>query len=168
MKADRIVVGRKPEATIRVPVPSVSRDHCELSKSGGRLLVRDLGSSNGTYVNGQRVQESELRPGDVLSVGPAVFVTTIDGSPAEVDAKAAYAKGKTPEPAAAASGHSARPASPSAKTATPATSAKPVAKPAAKSSSLDDELDTSNLDDSSISDFDMDFLDEDEEDKKKL
>jgi hypothetical protein len=172
MKRDRVVIGRKPEASIRVPVSSVSREHCELVLAGGRLTVRDLGSSNGTYVNRSRVQEAELKAGDVLSVGPAVFVAVIDGVPAEIDGKETYAKGKSPEPAAAASAPAARPASPSAKTSAPASAAKPTAKPAAKPaakpSSLDDELDTSNLDDSSVSDFDFDFLDEDEEDKKKL
>ncbi len=169
MKKDRLVVGRKPECTIRVPVSSVSREHCEVVIAGDKLMVRDLGSSNGTYVNRERVQEAELNPGDVLAVGPAVFVVVIDGQPAEVDAKRSFAAGSSPEPVTAAAGPSARPSSPSGKTSSPS-APRPAAKPAAKpvSSDLDDEIDTSRLDESSVSDFDFDFLDEDEEDKKKL
>ena len=164
MKRSRMVIGRKPECTIRVPVPSVSREHCEVVLEGDKVVVRDLGSSNGTYVNRERVREAQLKPGDLLAVGPAVFVTVIDGQPGQVDAKKSYSAGKAPEPAAAARAPSGRPASPgkpgAAKTA--ATAAKP------KPSSIDDELDTSDLDGSSISDLDFDFLNEDDENQKKL
>jgi pSer/pThr/pTyr-binding forkhead associated (FHA) protein len=47
----------------------VSRRHAELRAEDGRWIVRDLGSSNGTWVNGRRVMEAEVRPGDVLHLG---------------------------------------------------------------------------------------------------
>src|SRR5262249_3376950 len=48
----------------------VSRRHCELLEVGGKLVVRDLGSSNGTFVNGKRVLgQQPLKPGDELTVG---------------------------------------------------------------------------------------------------
>jgi predicted component of type VI protein secretion system len=167
MRKSRLVVGRKPECAIRIPVASVSREHCEVVQEGDSLTVRDLGSSNGTYVNRERVQEAKLKAGDILAVGPAVFVVQVDGQPAEFDAKQAYTTGKAPEPAAAAASASrgARPAVPSSRPA-----GKPAAKPAAKPGGTpvsDDDFDI-DPDDSSISDFNFDFLDEEEEDQKKL
>jgi predicted component of type VI protein secretion system len=115
IKKERVVIGRKPEATIRIPVPAVSREHCEVRVEDGKVLLKDLGSSNGTYVNRERVQESQLAPGDLVAVGPAVFCIVIDGKPLDVDAKAMYARGKAPEPVAAAKAPAARPASPAGK-----------------------------------------------------
>lgn len=155
MKRARILIGRKKECEIRIPVSSVSREHCEIKVEGGKLKVRDMGSSNGTYVNRERIQEAELSAGQLLGVGPAVFVVVIDGEPAVVDGKDAYARGSAPEPVAAAAAPGARPPKPGS----PA--------PAAKAPLLDDDdLDLRSPDDSSVSDFDFDFLD-DEEDKKQ-
>ncbi|MBC7834903.1 MAG: FHA domain-containing protein [Phycisphaerales bacterium] len=87
------IIGRDEAARLRIPVASVSRRHCELLESDDELVVRDLGSSNGTYVNGERVKSHELAPGDLLAVGPAVFVVRIDGFPKEIDAADSYAAG---------------------------------------------------------------------------
>jgi predicted component of type VI protein secretion system len=86
-------IGREEGCKLRVPVANVSRKHCELYESDDELLVRDLGSSNGTYVNGAKIKQTELAPGDVLTVGPVVFVVRIDGFPREVDAAEAFAVG---------------------------------------------------------------------------
>jgi hypothetical protein len=57
-----------------VPEPSVSRRHAELRRDGARWLLRDLGSRNGTRVNGLRVlEETEVRPGDRVSLGEARY-----------------------------------------------------------------------------------------------
>ncbi|MFT3684141.1 MAG: FHA domain-containing protein [Phycisphaerales bacterium] len=88
-----IIVGRDEGARLRIPLPSVSRKHCELMIEDDELVVKDLGSSNGTYVNGARVKERELSPGDLLTVGGVVFVVRIDGYPAQIDAKDCYAAG---------------------------------------------------------------------------
>ncbi len=85
LKPGRHIVGRKEEAAFRIPLPSVSREHCEIVHDGAHLRVRDLGSSNGTYCNNQRVQEAELRPGDVLTVGPLSLTIQIDGNPTSVE-----------------------------------------------------------------------------------
>jgi pSer/pThr/pTyr-binding forkhead associated (FHA) protein len=81
---DKTVVGRATECTLRVPARDVSRRHCEIETAGGRVLVRDLGSSNGTFLNGKRITEAQLNPGDRLTVGPVTFVVQIDGKPAAV------------------------------------------------------------------------------------
>src|SRR4051812_45557258 len=71
VKRPRTIVGRKPECNIRIPVSSVSREHCEVTLDGETLSIRDLGSSNGTYVNRDRVQQATLKAGDLLGIGPA-------------------------------------------------------------------------------------------------
>lgn len=89
-----LVIGRSSECKLRVPVDSVSRQHCELAENDDEeLVIRDLKSSNGTFVNRERVKERELIPGDLLSVGPVVFVVKIDGHPRDVDPGTAFASG---------------------------------------------------------------------------
>jgi len=62
-------VGRLPGNEIQLPYPSVSSRHCIFIISGPDIVVRDLNSSNGTYVNGQAITETILRPGDVIQLG---------------------------------------------------------------------------------------------------
>ena len=66
-------LGRNPDADVRLDDSWVSRVHCEISEISGNLLVRDLGSTNGTLVNGKQVNESRLLPGDFLTVGLTIF-----------------------------------------------------------------------------------------------
>ncbi len=87
------VLGRADDCRVRIPLPSVSRRHCELRITDDELVVRDLKSSNGTHVNSQRIRQRELVPGDLLAVGPVVFVVRIDGHPKEIDARECYAAG---------------------------------------------------------------------------
>lgn len=67
------VIGRSREATLTLPHPLVSRRHCELFERDGRLMVRDLGSRNGTFVAHQRVTEAELPSGALLTIGAITF-----------------------------------------------------------------------------------------------
>jgi pSer/pThr/pTyr-binding forkhead associated (FHA) protein len=63
-------VGRHDDCLIRIRSSQVSRRHCELHLDMDKLIVRDLGSSNGTFVNGKRVLgQQALKAGDVLTVG---------------------------------------------------------------------------------------------------
>lgn len=65
-----VTVGRLPECTVPVNDSNVSRKHCEIRSAGTRYVVLDLGSTNGTKVNGVRIQgEHTLANGDVVSVG---------------------------------------------------------------------------------------------------
>lgn len=79
----RVVIGRINSCDLRIPLSSVSRKHCELKVVRGSVKVNDLGSSNGTYVNGSRIRgETSLHPGDRVQVGPIIFTLVIDGVPA--------------------------------------------------------------------------------------
>lgn len=70
-RADRFVVGRAAEAHFRLPEDDryVSRNHCIIEVCPPSLFVRDLDSRNGTWVNGVRVRDSELRRGDRIRIG---------------------------------------------------------------------------------------------------
>jgi pSer/pThr/pTyr-binding forkhead associated (FHA) protein len=63
-----IVVGRHPRCDARLDSPHVSRRHCCLVQDGNELVVRDLGSLNGTRINGRRVEEGRLGPGAELAI----------------------------------------------------------------------------------------------------
>jgi pSer/pThr/pTyr-binding forkhead associated (FHA) protein len=67
------VVGRSSQADVHVEDRWVSRFHCDIREVDGTLVVRDLGSRHGTYVNVQRLQEAFLMPGDRLSLGVTTF-----------------------------------------------------------------------------------------------
>ena len=71
-------VGRRESCDIVLRFPNVSGNHCELSLIEGYWFVKDLGSSNGTKVNGARVSEQRLEPGDKLSVAKHVFELSYD------------------------------------------------------------------------------------------
>jgi predicted component of type VI protein secretion system len=67
-------IGRGQENDIPLAHPLVSRKHCELLEEAGRLIVRDLGSLNGTYVGNQPVEGSSfLAPGQLLTIGTVTF-----------------------------------------------------------------------------------------------
>ncbi len=66
-------VGRAPRADFVVDAPLVSRLHCRLTLQPGGLLVEDLESTNGTFVNGERVTRLVMRSGDALRVGRMEF-----------------------------------------------------------------------------------------------
>jgi pSer/pThr/pTyr-binding forkhead associated (FHA) protein len=68
-----LVVGRRESTDIVLRFPNVSGQHCELTVVDGYWFVKDLGSSNGTKVNGSRVTEQRLEPGDTLSIAKHEF-----------------------------------------------------------------------------------------------
>src|SRR6476620_2053723 len=91
---DMTVIGRREDCDLRIPLGEISRKHCRLIKEDGTLRLEDLGSSNGTYLNGKRVQEAAIEPGDTLQVGPVVFVVQIDGAPGEDEMQPVVATSK--------------------------------------------------------------------------
>ena len=84
LSKDRVVIGRTNACDLRIPLSSVSRKHCELVLHDRIVKLRDLGSSNGTYRNGVRVQEVDLEAGDQIEIGPIVFTLEVDGKPSQI------------------------------------------------------------------------------------
>ncbi len=80
-----VSIGRAIDCDLQIPLPSVSRRHCELHLEGDSLLLKDSGSSNGTYHNSDRVSgEIAVSAGDHVRVGPVTFTVVIDGEPAHI------------------------------------------------------------------------------------
>lgn len=74
-------VGRGRDCSIMLRHPLVSRQHCEIFEAGGALLVRDLGSLNGTFVNNQRIEgDAPLHPGQLLTIGTVTFRAMYDAN----------------------------------------------------------------------------------------
>ena len=83
-------VGRDPSCDVVISEPTVSRRHAKLTWDGKELVVEDLGSSGGTFVNEQRVQRATIQPGDVLRLGPRTeYVVQLEATstPLEVAAQ---------------------------------------------------------------------------------
>jgi hypothetical protein len=74
------VLGRGTEADIRLPDTGVSRKHADVQLHGGTVVVEDLGSTNGTLVNGRRIARQDLADGDVIRIGHSVLVYRQDGT----------------------------------------------------------------------------------------
>jgi EAL domain-containing protein (putative c-di-GMP-specific phosphodiesterase class I) len=72
--SSRFIVGRQPGASLCIPSPTVSREHAELTVVDRGLLLRDLGSTNGTFVNGTRIgQPCTVQHSDLLQFGQVIF-----------------------------------------------------------------------------------------------
>ena len=69
-------IGRSTGAQFIVDAPLVSRLHCQLTATADGLQVKDLGSTNGTFVNGKRITASSLRDGDRMTVGRVEFTVS--------------------------------------------------------------------------------------------
>ncbi len=129
-----VLIGRKTDADLRIPVAEVSRAHCEIIVEGDDVKLRDLGSSNGTFVNQQKVSRATLKPGDQITIGPVVFTLQVNGVPSVISPMPQAPPAKKPVPAPA---------------------------PADGSGEIDiDELEELDIDD--ISDLDLDELDDEE------
>jgi hypothetical protein len=89
-------LGRHDDCGIRIKSSQVSRRHCEVFEAGGKLTVRDLGSSNGTFVNGKRVTgQQTLKAGDELTVGAVTLRVVTLGPAAGQDRPGPYKPGDT-------------------------------------------------------------------------
>lgn len=76
------VIGRGHGNEVRIPAAEVSRRHCQLRDKDGLLMVEDLESVNGTYLNGALITgEAIVRPGDRLEIGPVTFVVEYELTP---------------------------------------------------------------------------------------
>jgi hypothetical protein len=70
LKVDKTTIGRLEDNNFHIPEGSVSSHHCEVLPRGKEVLVKDLNSTNGTFINGERVTaEAPLKPGQILRLG---------------------------------------------------------------------------------------------------
>jgi len=74
-------IGRGRGCTIMLPQALVSRQHCELFETGGQMMVRDLGSLNGTFINSQRIADpAPIRSEELLTIGTVTFRVVYEGA----------------------------------------------------------------------------------------
>jgi pSer/pThr/pTyr-binding forkhead associated (FHA) protein len=83
-----VTIGRSQEAKLKLVHALVSRQHCELFVDHGQVTVRDLGSLNGTFVGGRRIEAAPVVSGDLLTIG-SVMLRVLYGEQAEQLALAA-------------------------------------------------------------------------------
>ncbi len=69
LKVDKTTIGRVEDNTFQISEPSVSSHHCEVLMRGTDVVVRDLNSTNGTFIGGEKVTEAVLKPGQTLRLG---------------------------------------------------------------------------------------------------
>jgi len=74
VETERTVIGRGGKATIRLIDDGISREHCEVVMTGGDVILRDLGSTNGTFCNGVKVDSRPLVDGDKILVGSTTIL----------------------------------------------------------------------------------------------
>lgn len=69
LAAERTTIGRVEDNTFQIAEPSVSSRHCEILLRGSDIVVKDLGSTNGSFINGEKITEAVLKPGQTLRLG---------------------------------------------------------------------------------------------------
>ncbi|MFQ3648905.1 MAG: FHA domain-containing protein [Gemmataceae bacterium] len=75
-----LLIGRHPECDIQIDSRKISRRHCVIAQVNDYLLVRDLDSTNGIRINGAKVVEGKLLPGDELTLGTFLFRVQVDAA----------------------------------------------------------------------------------------
>ena len=82
LKADKTTIGRVEDNTFQIAEPSVSSHHCEILLKGSDVIVKDLNSTNGTFINGEKIAEAPLKPGQILRLGQVEIRLETDAAPA--------------------------------------------------------------------------------------
>ncbi|MFO1476725.1 MAG: FHA domain-containing protein [Verrucomicrobiota bacterium] len=89
LTVDKTTIGRVEDNSFQIAEPSISSHHCEILLNGNQVTVKDLNSTNGTFINGEKVSEAVLKPGQTLRLG-------------QIELKLDDGTGAAPAPAAAA------------------------------------------------------------------
>ena len=85
LRNDNTIIGRHDDCDLHVPLQAVSRKHCQLIKNNQTVKLLDLGSRNGTHLNGKRIKdETSAKAGDYISIGPLTFLLQINGEPKKI------------------------------------------------------------------------------------
>lgn len=100
LAAERTTIGRVEDNAFQIAEPSVSSRHAEILLRGSEIVVKDLNSTNGTFINGEKITEAVLKPGQTLKLGNVELKLDVPGAtPAPSTPSAAPS---TPPPAPAA------------------------------------------------------------------
>ena len=78
------IIGRRHDCDLCIPLMVVSKRHCQLNQNKEAVKIRDLDSRNGTFLNGKRIEETTVQPGDYIRIGPLTFLLQIDGEPEKI------------------------------------------------------------------------------------
>ncbi len=97
-----VILGRDEKDNVRLADPWISHSHCELFQQGGVLVVRDLDSKNGVFMHGVRVRETEVLPGESLTLGRTEITLCYRRVTASEDSEANTAASAPTVPAAVA------------------------------------------------------------------
>jgi len=97
LKVDKTTIGRVEDNLFQIAEPSVSSHHCEVLLRGNEVVIKDLNSTNGTFIDDEKITESVLKPGHTLRLGQ-IELRLEDGAAAPASAPAA-APSKKPETA---------------------------------------------------------------------
>ena len=95
LKVDKTTIGRVDDNTFPIVEPSVSSHHCEILLKGAEVVVRDLNSTNGTFINGEKIAESVLKPGQILRLGQIEMRLETEAAPAPAPAASMKTTDKT-------------------------------------------------------------------------
>src|SRR5260370_2510473 len=90
LNAPSLVIGRSSKCDIQIDQESISRNHSKILNTGKSILVRDLGSTNGTYVNDEPIDEYVLRDGDLIKIGRTIFKFLTGGNIENADHEELY------------------------------------------------------------------------------
>jgi predicted component of type VI protein secretion system len=104
LNVDKTTIGRVEDNTFQITDPSVSSHHCEVLLRGADVVIKDLNSTNGSFINGEKISETVLKPGQTLRLGQIELQLLTEGMP--------IPEPKAPAPAAAPAPASSAPAAP--------------------------------------------------------
>jgi len=83
LKVDKTTIGRVEDNTFQIAEPSVSSHHCEVLLRGNEVVIRDLNSTNGSFINGEKITEKALKPGQTLRLGQIEMRLETDAPPGQ-------------------------------------------------------------------------------------
>jgi pSer/pThr/pTyr-binding forkhead associated (FHA) protein len=87
LKIEKTTIGRLEDNAFQIAEQSVSSHHCEVLLKGNDVVVKDLNSTNGTYINGEKISEKPLKPGQILRLGSVEVRLEGDGGAAATPAE---------------------------------------------------------------------------------
>jgi pSer/pThr/pTyr-binding forkhead associated (FHA) protein len=80
LNVDRTTIGRVEDNTFQIADPSVSSHHCEVHLRGSEIFIRDLNSTNGSYIGSDKITEQVIKPGQILRLGQVELKLEIEGA----------------------------------------------------------------------------------------